>query len=284
MAKENRDPSCQKAAQKPEIRGAPQGIRPREFWQELLTQGTSLVATLVLSCEHGGNRIPPRYRSYFAGVGRARALASHRGFDIGALALAKRLARLLEVPLVHSTTSRLLVDLNRSLHHPRLLSAFVTLPDEAARARLLDTHYHPYRRQFQARVRAAIARNPPVIHIAVHSFVARLNRETRRAEVGLLYDPARSREQRLCRDWQRHLSHQEPTLRVRLNYPYRGKADGLTSALRRQFPAGHYLGIELEVNQRLLLPRARPAAVAKLANALAQSLRQASGDYVASQR
>ena len=40
-------------------------------------------AGIVISCEHGGNRIPARYREWFT---RHRALlASHRGFDPGAL-------------------------------------------------------------------------------------------------------------------------------------------------------------------------------------------------------
>ncbi|HEX8011112.1 MAG TPA: hypothetical protein VF814_09280 [Casimicrobiaceae bacterium] len=41
-----------------------------------------------------------------------------------------------------------------------------------------------------------------------------------------------------------------PRIRVRPNYPYAGNADGLTTYLRRRFPAGSYLGIELEINQR----------------------------------
>jgi hypothetical protein len=39
-------------------------------------------------------------------------------------------------------------------------------------------------------------------------------------------------------------------LRVRRNYPYAGKADGLTAYLRRLFPGAAYLGVELEVNQQ----------------------------------
>src|SRR5436305_13375521 len=38
---------------------------------------------LLITCEHGGNAVPERYRGAFAGA--ARALASHRGYDPGAL-------------------------------------------------------------------------------------------------------------------------------------------------------------------------------------------------------
>ena len=40
--------------------------------------------------------------------------------------------------------------------------------------------------------------------------------------------------------------------RVRRNYPYRGAADGLTTALRRLFKPKDYLGLEIEINQALL--------------------------------
>jgi hypothetical protein len=53
------------------------------------------------------------------------------------------------------------------------------------------------------------------------------------------------------------LADRRPEMRVRRNYPYLGKTDGLTTYLRRQFPAEQYLGIELEVNQRCLEPAVR---------------------------
>ena len=46
-------------------------------------------------------------------------------------------------------------------------------------------------------------------------------------------------------------------LRVRRNYPYAGKGDGLTSYLRRRFPPGAYVGIELEVNQSIVFAAGR---------------------------
>jgi len=48
-----------------------------------------------------------------------------------------------------------------------------------------------------------------------------------------------------------------PELRVRRNYPYAGKGDGLTSHLRLHFPPRAYVGIELEVNQSIVLAGGR---------------------------
>jgi hypothetical protein len=44
---------------------------------------------------------------------------------------------------------------------------------------------------------------------------------------------------------------------VRRNYPYAGKGDGLTSFLRRRFPPGAYIGIELEINQGIVFAAGR---------------------------
>ena len=64
-----------------------------------------------------------------------------------------------------------------------------------------------------------------------------------------------------------------PELRVRRNYPYAGKGDGLTAHLRRRFPPSKYVGIELEVNQNIVLAAGRRWAA--LRGALVDSLRTA---------
>jgi hypothetical protein len=61
-------------------------------------------------------------------------------------------------------------------------------------------------------------------------------------------------------------------LRVRRNYPYAGKGDGLTRHLRRRFPPREYVGIELEVNQRIVIDAgARWIALRRM---LVESLRE----------
>jgi hypothetical protein len=57
--------------------------------------------------------------------------------------------------------------------------------------------------------------------------------------------------------WKASLAAIAPELKVRRNYPYAGKADGLTSHLRLRFPQRAYVGIELEVNQRIVFARGR---------------------------
>ncbi len=48
-----------------------------------------------------------------------------------------------------------------------------------------------------------------------------------------------------------------PELRVRRNYPYAGKGDGLVTHLRRRFAPGAYVGIELEINQGIVFAAGR---------------------------
>jgi predicted N-formylglutamate amidohydrolase len=220
---------------------------------------------LLLSCEHGGNLIPARYRQLFAG--HEDLLASHRGWDLGARDWARALARLFDAPLIDSRISRLLIDLNRSRHHPALFSPLTRGLPEAERERIIAEHYLPHREKIESWIAQRIRRGGTVLHVAVHSFTPVLDGSERNAELGLLYDPARAGELRLCKAWQAALEAHDPALRVRRNYPYRGNADGLTTHLRRRFSAENYLGIELEISQGLLT-RPRAELVRSIALAL----------------
>lgn len=204
-----------------------------------------------MTCEHGGNRVPKEYRRLFAGW--ESVLASHRGYDPGALALARDLARAFDAPLVASTVTRLLVELNRSPGHPQLYSEVTRRLPRSERARIVARYYEPYRREVEQRVAQAAAARRRVIHISAHSFVPVLDGCTRNADIGLLYDPARAAERALCARWSQCLGARASRLRVRRNYPYRGSADGLTTYLRRRYARRGYLGVEIEVNQKYVL-------------------------------
>jgi len=189
--------------------------------------------------------------------GQRRVLDSHRGYDIGALALARHLAKYLNAPLHFTTVSRLLVDLNRSVHHYAVFSSVTRQFDPASRMKLLNDYYFPYRAAVEHQIARSVGRNRAVIHISVHSFTPKLGDHQRQADIGLLYDPARNGEKRLCHRLKDTFGGTSPHLRVRRNYPYRGTADGFTTDLRHRFPGNRYAGIELEINQRLPLGTAQ---------------------------
>src|SRR5215207_7497675 len=226
---------------------------------------------ILITCEHGGNKIPAQYRPLFARM--KSALQSHRAYDPGALALARDFAKAFDAELVYSTTSRLLVELNRSPNHKQLFSDATRELPRAQRDRLLQRFYWPYRQWVEAQIAASADAGDKAIHVSSHSFTPQLDGEVRRADVGLLYDPSRRSERDLCREWQRAIRASDGRIVVRLNYPYRGSADGLTTHLRRLHPDGRYAGVEVEVNQKHTL--GEPAAWRDLRRLLVDTLRSA---------
>ena len=202
----------------------------------------------VFSCEHGGNRIPPRYRSYFLGC--EAQLESHRGFDKGAMRLAQRFAAAFVAPLIANTISRLLVDANRSLHHRSLHADVLKSAPPEVLLQIREEHYLPYREAVTDAIDRRLEKGASVLHISVHSFAPVVNGVIRRADAGLLYDPSRQGERSIATRWQAGLAEALSGLTIRRNYPYQGRADGLTTALRRRYSDAEYAGIELEVNQK----------------------------------
>jgi predicted N-formylglutamate amidohydrolase len=125
-----------------------------------------------------------------------------------------------------------------------------------------------------ADVSERVGKGRRVIHLGVHTFTPELDGVVRGADVALLYDPARPWERALCAVWARSLAARLPHLAVRRNQPYRGASDGLTTWLRTRFAPRVYLGIEVEVNQRLLGPSGRfpPGVGSALADGLLAGL------------
>ncbi len=243
---------------------------------------------LVFSCEHGGRRVP-------AGSGldpgsdpelRA-ALPTHRGWDPGALGLARQMATLFDAPLRFSTISRLVVEPNRSPENPEIFSPWSRELPAPVRRRLLRRYHRRHRERVRRAVEGAAAGPPPrtrVVHVGVHSFTPVLDGQERPVEVGILLDPARSSEREVAEAWAEALAGESPGLRILLNEPYDGRSDGLVTTLREAFAEGirpgcAYVGLELEVNQGLLGPGGTfpRALAASLATTLAAALRSHEG-------
>lgn len=233
------------------------------------------IGSFVITCEHGGNRVPASCRRLFRD--QRSLLDSHRGYDPGALVMARMLARAFTAPLVTSTISRLVIDLNRSVGHPQHFSVTTRAAPALLRTKLVTQYYQPYRMEVERLIRQSVAHRRQVIHISSHSFTPELNGKVRHADVGLLYDPARPRESDICARWKASLAVIAPETRVRRNYPYVGKGDGLTSAMRGSFTDRAYVGIELEINQKIVFEGGRRWTA--LRGALIDSLRRACADF-----
>ncbi|NUN95392.1 MAG: N-formylglutamate amidohydrolase [Candidatus Omnitrophica bacterium] len=233
-------------------------IPARVAWQPFFADGGAfpLASTcLILTCEHAGNRVPPEFREILSPD--HPILSTHAGYDLGALELARHLARRLEAPLLFSTVTRLVVDLNRSVGNPALYSRFTRPLLRETRLRILERYYHPHRDRVESEILARVRKGHRVLHLGIHSFTPEMGGKIRRTDIGLLYDPARGLEREFCDTWKECLERADPNLRVRRNYPYLGVADGFTTSLRRKFPPHRYLGIEVETNQKWLFSRGK---------------------------
>jgi predicted N-formylglutamate amidohydrolase len=213
---------------------------------------SDIIINLVITCEHGGNEVPDEYRRLFEGF--EDLLQSHRGWDPGAIDLAKFIAEEVGAPLFYSEITRLLVELNRSEHHRSLFSVITKGLSNEIREKILQTYYYPYRERVFWHIHRSVQQGPQVMHFSVHSFAPSMNGKIRNADAGILFDTARPSERRLAGVLAEAMRRQNIPLRVRKNYPYRGKSDGHTSWLRKKFDDAEYAGIELEINQDLLKP------------------------------
>ena len=201
---------------------------------------------LVLTCEHAGNLIPDNYKYLF--IDSIDVLETHRGYDPGALDLYQHLEQLATYTTANKV-SRLLIEVNRSLHHPSLFSEFtINLPSED-KDKLIEDYYLPYRTDVEKAIAGFITTGEEVLHLSIHSFTPQLDGQVRNADIGLLYDPNRKTEKEFCKALKRDLQFKKSSYRIRSNYPYRGTADGFTTSLRKIFPE-KYTGIEIEVNQK----------------------------------
>jgi predicted N-formylglutamate amidohydrolase len=208
----------------------------------------------VVSCEHAGNDVPAGFENLF--IDAFDALHTHRGYDPGTEVLGQYISAALNAPLISTRVTRLLVDCNRSLGHRQLFSCWSKALGPVQRQDVLDRFYHPHRQRVESAIDSFLIgeRNPSrVVHLGVHSFTPILDEKPRLLDVGLLYDPGRKFEREFCQRWKAELERNDARCRVRRNQPYLGKTDGLTTFLRHRFREENYAGIELEVNQGIVL-------------------------------
>lgn len=204
---------------------------------------------LIVSCEHAVDTIPEQYLPLF--VPFKALLASHRGIDFGASAIAENIKEQIPCDLVQAVVTRLLIDCNKSLNHPRCFSKVTRdLPSDEKQT-IISNYYLPFRQQVMALIKQHIERGSQVWHFSIHSFTPVMNNIVRNADIGLLYDPKRLTEKMLAKQWKIEITKQSSQYKIRMNYPYKGISDGFTSAMRKQYTSEEYVGIEFEANQAL---------------------------------
>ncbi|MDA0961890.1 MAG: N-formylglutamate amidohydrolase [Proteobacteria bacterium] len=178
----------------------------------------------LITCDHATNVVPPEVNGGDLGLHRTD-MERHIAYDVGAYGVARHLGEVLDVPVVASNFSRLVIDPNRGADDPTLVMKLYdgsiipanrhAGPDEVAR-RMRDC-YLPYDDQL-----ARLSALPHAVILSVHSFTRQLRgRDPRPWQVGVLY----AGDDRLARPLI-GLLEAEGDLCVGDNEPYSGHLPG----------------------------------------------------------
>lgn len=201
-------------------------------------------APLILVCEHASAAIPESLH----GLGLcSEDLLSHAAWDIGALAVAKRLSAILDAPLVASRVSRLVYDCNRPPEAPDSIPARSERIEAPANANLsvaerlarISEVYEPFR----ALLTGTIVGKGPALPalITVHSFTPVFFGVLREVELGILHDA----DDRLARAMLA-AAPASTSLKAVLNEPY-GPRDGVTHTLKEHALEAGLLNAMIEI-------------------------------------
>lgn len=200
----------------------------------------------LLLCDHAGQAIPACLGDLGLPPGE---IDRHIGWDIGALAVSRRLSQELYATLIHQHYSRLVIDCNRT---PGIASSIPTLSEltpipgnvdiGAAQALAREQEiFQPYHRMIDEVLTTRQLRQRPTVIIAMHSFTPVFKGVSRPWQVGLLFN--RQPEFALLLA---ELLREEGDLQVGLNEPY-AMTDATDYTLPvhasgRQLP---YVGVEI---------------------------------------
>lgn len=205
---------------------------------------------IVLVCEHASSHMPAE----FDGLGLPRSkLKEHIAWDIGALQVAKRLADLLDAPLVHANVSRLILDINREPGHrgsiPEISESTEILANKglsaAARSARVRSIYEPFHETLASVVGRRRFDGGPWV-ISIHSYTPIYKGFERPWHVGILHNE----DMRLSTKLLTALK-QDESLIVGDNEPY-APSDGVYHTIERHTASAGYVGAMVEIRNDLI--------------------------------
>ncbi|PTU28288.1 N-formylglutamate amidohydrolase [Stenotrophobium rhamnosiphilum] len=161
--------------------------------QPIRVENAAGQSAYFLICDHAGTRIPEKLDSL--GLPEAE-VQRHIGWDIGAAALALKLADKLDATVILQPYSRLVIDCNRPLNSPdsiAKISERTLIPgnqhiskNDAQKRR--DEIFTPYHRRIREELDSRESRGQAMVLIAVHSFTPVYLDQKRPWHVGVLYN------------------------------------------------------------------------------------------------
>lgn len=180
-------------------------------------------APVLLVCDHASKVFPATMHQ----LGLADwVLDKHVVCDIGAEMVTRHLADRLDAPAVIAGYSRLIVDLNRQLHHD---SAFIKVSDgiavpgnqdisDAERAQRIDSFFNPYHDEISRQLELFSARNIVPAFLSIHTCTPVFNNAVRHCHIGVMWDSDSRIPVPLMENLRRN-----PDLRIGDNEPYSGR-------------------------------------------------------------
>lgn len=236
------------------------------------TENREARGPFLVVCEHASNRFPTAFGTLGLPAG---AQTAHIAWDPGALGVARRLARLLDAPLVAAGVSRLVYDLNRPPHAPGAMAARSETYDipgnahlaTAERVRRTETVYLPFHDALHGEIARRMAEgNPPAI-VTIHSFTPLWFGTRRSVEFGVIHDADPAFARAVLAE-----AKARSGLDCRLNEPYSAE-DGVTHTLRLHATPYGLANVMLEIRNDLIAdPAAERAMADRLAPILAAAL------------
>lgn len=230
-----------------------------ELQDHVLTVNAGGASSIVLVCEHASNHIPAE----LGDLGLSEdARASHAAWDPGAMAVAIRMARLLDAPLIAGGVSRLVCDCNRPPTAPDAMLARSEVFDIPGNMDLAqadrDARTSAFYRPFEAALRAVLQRVAHPVLVTVHSFTPVYHGVYRPVEIGILHD----RDTRLA-DAMLGSARRHTTANVQRNAPY-GPQDGVTHTLKVHALPGACQNVMIEVRNDLIKTTNQQNTIAKV--------------------
>lgn len=230
-------------------------------------------APCLLVCDHASNRMPEGYGTL--GLPAAE-LANHTAWDPGALAVATRMADLLDAPLVASRVSRLVIDCNRDHRAPNLIPETAEgrpVPGNAALSEAERQHrIAAFHAPFHDAIDAVLAERADLAAVvSVHSFTPVLFGVPRPWTLGILHDD----DTRIADALIASLTGR-PGVDLGRNQPY-SPADGVYYTLARHGTSQGRAAAMIEIrNDQIRDPAGIDHWAAMLAGALGGALREIS--------
>lgn len=176
-----------------------------------------------LVCEHAGREIPKCLGDL--GVDRSE-MNRHIAYDVGAEAVARKLAAILGSPLYLQRYSRLVIDCNRPVEATDYIpevSDGTEIPRNVAltpaeRALRFENIHQPFHEAVSDGLNRAVAGKRKPILLTIHSFtpVMRRTGEVRKVELGCCFN----RDDRFAKAILAEVQATYPTVKAALNDPY----------------------------------------------------------------